>query len=78
MAGTKAGAAKAVKRILEIYGKDFYKNIGKKGGERCGIEKGFALMKPEKRSECGRKGGTKSKRGKAKIHDNRSYEPGLC
>ena len=66
MVGTKAGAAKAVKRVLEIHGKDFYKNIGKKGGEKLGVIKGFALMTPEQRAECGRKGGAKSKRGKAK------------
>jgi len=74
MSGTKAGAKKSVKRILELYGKDFYKETGRKGGSKLGVVKGFALMKPEKRKECGRKGGKISKRGKAKVHDNRSYE----
>lgn len=70
MSGTKAGAKKSVKKILELYGKDFYKETGRKGGSRLGVIKGFALMTPEQRAECGRKGGTKSKRGKAKKKDS--------
>lgn len=70
MSGTKTGAAKAVKTVLKTYGLDHFKRIGKKGGQKCGIEKGFALMTPEQRAECGRKGGKISKRGKATKHDN--------
>lgn len=33
MSGTKAGAAKTAKTNIEKYGKDFYKNIGAKGGK---------------------------------------------
>lgn len=67
MSGTKAGAAKAVKRILEIHGKDFYKNIGRKGGQVTGIQKGFALMTFEQRKYYGKIGGSKSRRRKAVL-----------
>ena len=63
MAGTKAGAIKARDTNYEKHGKDFYKNIGSKGGKAHGI-KGFALMTPEKHAEASRKGGRISKRGK--------------
>lgn len=68
MSGTKAGGIKAAKTVKEIHGDDFYKLIGRKGGLKRGIAKGFALMTPEKRAECGRIGGSISRRGKAK-HD---------
>jgi len=74
MSGTKAGARKSVQKILELYGKDFYRETGRKGGSKLGVVKGFALMSKEKHKECSRKGGKISKRGKAKVHDNRSYE----
>lgn len=32
MAGTKEGALKAKQKIIELYGKEFYKNLGRKGG----------------------------------------------
>lgn len=41
MAGTKAGAKKAVVSIKEKYGEDFYREIGRKGGQR-GHTGGFA------------------------------------
>lgn len=66
MSGTKAGGLKAAKTVKEQFGKDFYRNIGRKGGLRKGIPKGFSLMTPEKRAECGRIGGMISRRGKAK------------
>ena len=69
MAGTKAGAAKAVKTCMAKHGKDFYKLIGAKGG-RNGHTGGFCSMTPEQRSECGRKGGRISKRGKAKKYED--------
>lgn len=65
MAGTKAGGKRAAATNKEKYGDDFYANIGRKGGKKCGA-KGFALMDPEKRSAAGKKGGTISKRGPAK------------
>ena len=69
MVGTKAGAAKAVKTCMAKHGKDFYKLIGAIGG-RNGHTGGFASMSPEKRLECGRKGGRISRRGKAKKEED--------
>lgn len=77
MAGTKEGAAKAVKTNLERHGADFYARIGKKGGEK-GHTGGFASMTPARRSACGRKGGLISTRkgikngqGKSKLRDRK-------
>lgn len=61
MAGNKLGAAKAASTNKQKYGESFYEVIGAKGG-KAKVPKGFALMDPVKRSECGRKGGTISKR----------------
>lgn len=66
MVGTKSGGKKAAKTNIEVHGSDFYSRIGKLGGSKTGILKGFATMSKEKRSEAGRKGGKISKRGKAK------------
>jgi general stress protein YciG len=62
MSGTVAGGKKASKKNRELYGNDFYKRIGAKGGlkSRGG---GFAADH-EKAREAGRKGGRISKRGK--------------
>ena len=64
MAGTHAGAAKARRTIKKKYGKGFYARIGAMGG-KLGHTGGFAAN-PELAREAGRKGGKKSKRGKAK------------
>lgn len=64
MSGTKIGGLKASKTNKLLHGKDFYKIIGRKGGSRTGIKKGFALMSKEKRAEAGRKGGSISRRSK--------------
>jgi general stress protein YciG len=64
MAGTRAGAAKAQRTIKKKYGKGFYAEIGRKGGQN-GHTGGFAAN-PELAKEAGRKGGKISKRGKAK------------
>lgn len=61
MSGTKTGGKKASSKNKELYGEDFYKVIGKKGGQRK-VPKGFALMTIEKRIESGRKGGRNGKR----------------
>lgn len=66
MSGTILGGLKAAKTNKILHGPNFYKEIGRKGGLKTGIPKGFSLMDPEKRAEAGRKGGTISKRGKAK------------
>jgi general stress protein YciG len=64
MAGTRTGAAKAQKTIKKKYGKGFYARIGAMGG-KLGHTGGFAAN-PELAKIAGRKGGKKSKRGKAK------------
>ena len=71
MSGTKAGGIKAAKTNKERQGEDFFKRIGAIGG-RNGHTGGFASMTPERRSECGRKGGSKSKRGKAKESEKKT------
>lgn len=66
MSGTKVGGLKASVTNKEKHGEDFYQRIGRKGGKKCGIKKGFALN-PMLASIAGRKGGSISKRGKAKC-----------
>lgn len=65
MSGTKAGGMKAAKTNLERHGSDFYKRIGKKGGQN-GHTGGFAANRA---LACiaGRKGGRISRRGKARY-----------
>ena len=65
MPGTKAGGLKTAKTNYERYGKDFYRNMGKKGGSKTGVLKGFAAN-PALAKIAGSKGGKVSKRGKAK------------
>jgi general stress protein YciG len=77
MAGTIEGARKAAAKNRELYGEDFYKRIGSKGGtqtHRSGklAKVSFAsddrtmleklLRKPKRASIAGRKGGTISRR----------------
>ncbi len=50
--------------ILEKYGPDYYKNLGKMGGS-CKVPKGFA-KNHELAVTAGRKGGQISRRGPAK------------
>ena len=64
MAGTKAGAAKAAATNKARHGKDFYANIGRKGG-KAGRTGGFYANRELARI-AGAKGGKISKRGKAK------------
>lgn len=61
MAGTKEGGQKAAKTNKELYGKDFYGKIGKKGGS-LGRTGGFFANR-ELASIAGKKGGTISRRG---------------
>ena len=65
MSGTKAGGIKTAKTIKLKHGKDFYKRIGRIGGSKKGVLKGFALN-PELARVAGAKGGRISRRGKAK------------
>ena len=65
MAGTKAGGLKAAATNIERHGKDFYKEMGRKGG-KAGKTGGFAAN-PELAKIAGRKGGLISRRGRAKT-----------
>lgn len=64
MVGTKVGGIKAAKTNLEKHGADFYKRIGKKGGQN-GHTGGFAANRALARV-AGAKGGRISRRGPAK------------
>lgn len=72
MAGTPAGGQKAAQTNLKKHGKDFYKRIGKKGGQN-GHTGGFA-SNPELAKIAGRKGGKKSKRGASKHPKQPHYK----
>jgi general stress protein YciG len=63
MAGTKEGGVKAAETNKARHGKDFYKNIGGKGGKAVGVKKGFAAN-PDLARKAGKKGGKISKRVK--------------
>lgn len=73
MAGTKNGGRRAAATNKEKYGKDFYAEIGRKGG-RNGHNGGFAseavgkdgLTGAQRAKIAGSIGGRKSKRGPAK------------
>jgi general stress protein YciG len=69
MVGTKAGGIKAAKTNLEKHGADFYKRIGKKGGQN-GHTGGFAANRALARV-AGAKGGRISRRGKAKYENTK-------
>ena len=64
MSGTKEGGLKAAATNKAKYGKDFYKNAGRKGGQN-GHTGGFFVHR-ELAREAGRKGGLISRRGPAK------------
>lgn len=60
MAGTKAGGAKARETNVRKYGADYYRRIGAEGGKKKSPLKGFGSH-PEKASEYGKIGGSRSK-----------------
>ena len=64
MAGTREGGLKAAAVIKWKYGKDFYREAGRKGG-RNGHTGGFAAN-PALARTAGAKGGRNGKRGPAK------------
>ena len=68
MAGTKEGGKKAAEENKKRYGKNFYANIGRKGG-KAGHTGGFAAD-PELARRAGAIGGKKSKRGPAKKKED--------
>ena len=63
MSGTKTGGQKAAAANKERYGADFYKRIGKTGGEK-GTTGGFFANRELART-AGAKGGRISRRSKA-------------
>lgn len=67
MSGSRLGGLKAAETNKQKYGREFYQNIGRKGGKAC-VPKGFARMDIEKIKNAGRRGGKISKRGKAKKY----------
>lgn len=75
MAGTREGGLKARDTVYKTMGNDFYKIIGKKGGEN-GHTGGFASEKigkdgltgAQRSVIAGRKGGLISRRGKSLKH----------
>lgn len=72
MAGTIEGGRKAAQTNKAKHGKDFYRNIGRKGGTN-GHKGGFASLKKgkdgltgvERAKKYGAIGGKRSKRGKS-------------
>lgn len=72
MAGNKAGAIKARKKVIELYGEDFYKKIGHKGGSN-GTTGGFAKDRKLAR-RAGRLGGLKSTRAGIKNGEGKSIK----
>lgn len=64
MSGTKQSAVQAAITNKKKYGNDFYANIGRKGGRKTGVKKGFATMSHDRLREVSAKGGSPSKRTK--------------
>lgn len=64
MSGTKEGGRKAALTNIKKHGKEFYANIGRKGGQN-GHTGGF-FNDPERAALCGSIGGKRSKRGLAR------------
>lgn len=68
MVGTVKGGKKACATNKDKYGSDFYRDIGRKGGQR-GHTGGFYANRALAKI-AGAKGGRISKRGKAKKGNN--------
>lgn len=72
MTGTRAGGLKAVQTNLRRHGRDFFREIGRKGGQN-GHTGGFAAN-PELARIAGAKGGRISRRGPAKKSEEQEDE----
>lgn len=78
MSGTLSGGKKAAQKNITLHGKDFYREIGRKGGKRS-TTGGFASQKvgkdgltgAERAKIAGAKGGRISKRVPASIKELR-------
>ena len=66
MSGSRDGGRKAAETNKKKYGKDFYANIGRKGGSKSHPETRYFAMHPEVAKNAGAKGGRTSRRGPAK------------
>ncbi len=64
MAGSVEGGKAAYETNKQRYGEDWMKRIGALGG-RAEVPKGFSLMTYEQRRAAGKRGGEKSRKGKA-------------
>lgn len=74
MAGTLQGGKKAAKTNIKRHGKDFYAEIGRRGGKN-GHTGGF-YADPARAKAAGHKGGSRSRRGWAlfkETDDNLYY-----
>lgn len=71
MGGTIEGGRKARETNLRIYGPDYYRKIGSKGGQN-GNTGGFAA-RPELAKIAGAKGGRISRRGPAGTKKVKEY-----
>lgn len=69
MSGSKEGGRKASITNKERHGEDFYKRIGSIGGKKADHRKGGFAANPELARIAGKKGGSKSRRGKSKKQD---------
>lgn len=76
MAGTVSGGKKAAQKNIKLHGKDYYREIGRKGGKRSSTG-GFAskrvgkdgLTGLERAKLAGTKGGRISKRKPVTLND---------
>lgn len=71
MTGTKAGGIKAAETNKKRYGKDFYREMGRKGG-KAGMTGGL-YGDPERAKKIGAIGGKKSRRGLAFIEETATH-----
>ena len=78
MSGTRIGGTKAAKMNKQLYGDDFYRKIGSKGGQQKPCKpRGFAAN-PALARIAGAKGGRASRRtgilnGQGKINGEKNY-----
>lgn len=66
MSGSRESGRKAAETNKKKYGKDFYANIGRKGGSKSHPETRYFAMHPEVAKNAGAKGGAISRRGSTK------------
>lgn len=64
MSGSVIGGKKAAEKNL-AKNPNFYRELGRRGGSKLGVVKGFASMTHEQLVEASRKGGKISKRRKS-------------